>query len=128
MKPEIVLSERAPEPIGPYSQAVKAGGLVFCSGQIAIDPTTGALLAGDARAQTEQVLANLAAVLSAAGSSLSRVVKTTIYLRNLADFADVNAVYAESFPQDPPARATVGVAQLPRDALVEIDAVALERT
>jgi len=128
MEREIVLSEQAPEPIGPYSQAVKAGGFVFCSGQIAINPATGEFLQGNAKAQTAQVLANLEAVLSEAGSGLPRVVKTTIYLCNLADFADVNAVYARFFPQDPPARATVGVAQLPRNALVEIEAVALENT
>jgi 2-iminobutanoate/2-iminopropanoate deaminase len=116
----------APAAIGPYSQAVKMGDLVFCSGQIALDPKTGQLVGGgDVAAQTRQVLANLAAVLEAAGSRMSQVVKTTIYLADMGDFAVVNQVYGESFAAAPPARATVEVSRLPRDARVEIDAIAV---
>ncbi|MFN0009992.1 MAG: Rid family detoxifying hydrolase [Planctomycetota bacterium] len=116
----------APGAIGPYSQAIVAGGFVHCSGQIALDPATGMLVEGDVSAQAERVLANLAAVLEAAGSGLSRAVKCTVYLRSMADFAAVNAVYARHFPGDaPPARATVAVLDLPRGALVEIDCTAL---
>jgi 2-iminobutanoate/2-iminopropanoate deaminase len=116
----------APAAIGPYSQAIAAGGLVHCSGQIAIDPSTGTLIQGDVSVQTERVLQNLAAVLEAAGTNLSRAVKCTVYLKNMADFAAMNAVYTRHFPGDsPPARATVGVAELPRGALVEIDCAAL---
>jgi len=116
----------APAAIGPYSQAILAGGFVHCSGQIAIDPATGNLIAGDVGAQTEQVLRNLAAVLAAAGSDLARAVKCTVYLKSMEDFAAMNAVYARHFPGDaPPARATVAVAGLPRGALVEIDCTAL---
>lgn len=116
----------APAAIGPYSQAIVAGGFVHCSGQIALDPATGTLVEGDVSAQAERVLANLAAVLAAAGSSLSRAVKCTVYLRSMADFAAVNAVYARHFPGDaPPARATVAVLDLPKGALVEIDCTAL---
>ena len=116
----------APAAIGPYSQAILAGGLVHCSGQIAIDPASGNLIAGDVAAQTEQVLRNLAAVLAAARSDLSRAVKCTVYLKSMSDFAAMNAVYAKHFPGDaPPARATVAVADLPRGALVEIDCTAL---
>jgi 2-iminobutanoate/2-iminopropanoate deaminase len=116
----------APSAIGPYSQAIVAGGFVHCSGQIAIDPATGELVAGDVSAQTERVMKNLAAVLAAAGSDLARAVKCTVYLRTMGDFAAMNAVYARHFPGDaPPARATVAVADLPRGALVEIDCLAL---
>jgi len=120
-------SERpAPAAIGPYSQAIVAGGFVHCSGQIALDPKTGELVAGDVSAQTERVLQNLAAVLKAAGSDLARAVKCTVYLRTMSDFAAMNAVYARHFEGDaPPARATVAVADLPRGALVEIDCTAL---
>jgi 2-iminobutanoate/2-iminopropanoate deaminase len=118
-------TERAPAAIGPYSQAVVAQGLVFCSGQIALDPATGAL-EGDVRAQTVRVLDNLEAVLDAAGTSFASVVKTTIYLVDLGDFAVVNELYGARFgAATPPARATVQVAALPRGALVEIDAIAL---
>ena len=116
----------APAAIGPYSQAIVAGGLVHCSGQIAIDPSTGNLVSGDVAAQTERVLQNLGAVLAAAKSDLARVVKCTVYLRSMDDFAAMNAVYARHFPADsPPARATVAVLDLPRGALVEIDCTAL---
>lgn len=114
----------APAAIGPYSQAVVADGWVFCSGQIPLDPASGQMVAGDAGAQTRRVLENLKAVLAAAGSGLDRVVKTTVYLKDMNDFAAMNAVYGEFFPKDPPARATVQAARLPKDAAVEIDVVA----
>lgn len=121
----IVSTPEAPAAIGPYSQAVVAGGLVFCSGQIALDPATGTMVgAGDVRMQAAQVMRNLGAVLAAAGASFASVVKTTIFLADLADFAVVNEIYGSHFPSEPPARATVQVAGLPRGALVEIDAVA----
>jgi 2-iminobutanoate/2-iminopropanoate deaminase len=122
----VVRTAQAPAAIGPYSQAVIAGGLVHCSGQVALDPLTGALVgAGDVEAQAEQVLRNLAAVL-AAGSDLARVLKCTVFLADMNDFAKVNAVYARHFDGgEPPARATVQVSRLPKDALVEIDCVAL---
>ncbi len=120
-------TDRAPKAIGPYSQAIKAGSFVFCSGQVALVPATGELLAGDVEAQTRQVLTNLGAVLEAAGVSFREVVKTTIFLADLADFQRVNAIYAEYFPDPPPARATVEVSRLPRGALVEIDAIAEEK-
>ncbi len=123
---EIVKTADAPAAIGPYSQAVTAGGLVFCSGQIPLDPATGTMVGeGDVRAQTTRVMHNLQAVLAAAKSSFAQVVKTTIFLQNLDDFAAVNEVYAAYFPSAPPARATVQVAKLPRGALVEIDAIAI---
>lgn len=116
----------APAAIGPYSQAVVSGGLVYCSGQIALDPTTGTVVEGDVSRQTEQVLANLAAVLQAAGSGLGQVLKTTVYLRDMADFSAMNVVYTECFGDHRPARATVAVAGLPRDVRVEIDCVAAQ--
>ena len=120
-----VASEYAPKAIGPYSQAVVADGWVFCSGQIPLDPQSGEMVgAADVRAQARQVMRNLGAVLEAAGATFSDVVKTTIFLADLADFAAVNEVYGAFFPQAPPARATVQVAGLPRGALVEIDAIA----
>jgi 2-iminobutanoate/2-iminopropanoate deaminase len=122
---ERVHSEAAPAPVGPYSQAIVHGGWVFASGQIPLDPKTGKRIEGEIEAQTEQVIANLAAVLEAAGSDLSRVVKTTVYVTDLALFARINAVYARHFTGDPPpARATVQVAALPLGAAVEIDAIA----
>lgn len=122
---EILHTDEAPKAIGPYSQAVRTGeGTVFLSGQIPLDPATGELVAGDVRAQTERVMENLAAVLRAAGLGFEAVVKTTIYLVDLADFAAVNEVYGRRFPHAPPARATVQVAALPRGARVEIDAIA----
>jgi 2-iminobutanoate/2-iminopropanoate deaminase len=125
-RPQEVRSPGAPAPVGPYAQAVAVGELVFASGQIPLDPTTGELVAGDIELQTERVLANLAAVLEAAGSSLERVVRTTVYLTDLALFARMNAVYARRFTGVPlPARSTVEVAGLPRGAAVEIDAIAL---
>jgi 2-iminobutanoate/2-iminopropanoate deaminase len=122
---EIVKTSAAPAAIGPYSQAVKAGGMVFLSGQIALDPKSGEMVPGDIQAQTKQVLSNIKGVLAAAGSSLERVVKTTVFLRSIDDFAKMNAVYSESFPAGPPARSTVEISRLPKGAAVEIDAIAL---
>lgn len=115
----------APAAIGPYSQAIRAGEMVFLSGQVPIDPKTGELVSGDVVAQTERVLDNLAAVLAAAGAGFEHVVKTTIYLVDMADFQAVNQTYAKRFASAPPARATVQVAALPKAARVEIDAIAL---
>jgi len=120
-----IQTENAPAAIGPYSQAIKAGGFVFCSGQVAIDPQTGQFVAGGVAEQTEQVLKNLSAVLEAAGSSLDQVVKTTVFLADMKEFSEMNEVYARFFSEPPPARATVAAAGLPRDARVEIEAVAL---
>ena len=122
---QIVQTEHAPKAIGPYSQAVVAGGFVFASGQIPIDPQTGEFVAGGTAEQTEQVLRNLAAVLAAAGSSFAQVVKTTVYLADMNDFAAMNEVYGRYFATEPPARATVQAARLPRDARVEIDVIAM---
>jgi len=124
MAREIVSTDRAPGAIGPYSQAVKAKGFVFLSGQIPLNPATGELVVGDIKDQTGQVLDNLEAVLAAAGSGLDRVVKTTVYLSRMEDFAQMNEVYAEYLSADKPARATVEVARLPKDVLVEIDMIA----
>jgi 2-iminobutanoate/2-iminopropanoate deaminase len=118
-------STRAPAPIGPYSQAVKSGNFLFISGQIPLNPSTGELVAGGIHEQTVQVLNNLKAILEAGGSSLEKVVKTTIYLSHMANFTEMNAVYAEYFPKEPaPARSTVQVAALPKGAMLEIEAVA----
>lgn len=125
MNPVTVSTEGAPKAIGPYSQAVVAGGVVYCSGQIAMTPGTTDFEDGDVVAQTQRVLANLAGVLEASGSSPDKVVKTTVYLVDMADFPKVNEVYAEFFGDARPARATVAVHQLPKGARVEIDAVAL---
>ncbi|MCL6509120.1 MAG: RidA family protein [Anaerolineae bacterium] len=120
----VIHSDSAPKAIGPYSQAIISGGLVFCSGQVPIDPATGELVAGGIQEQTHRSLMNLKAVLEAAGSGLDRVVKTTVFLQSMNDFAAMNAVYATYFPNDPPARSTVEVARLPRNALVEIECIA----
>ena len=122
---EIISTENAPGAIGPYSQAVKAGGMVFCSGQIPIDVATGEFVSSDVSEQTHQVLKNLSAVLEAAGSGLNNVVKTTVFLADMNDFTAMNTVYAEYFSDNKPARATVQAARLPRDARVEIDCIAL---
>ena len=119
-----VRTPHAPAAIGPYSQAIACGGFVFTSGQVALDPATGTLVSGDVAAQTHRVLQNLRAVLEKSGSSLAQVVRTPVSLRDMADFAAMNAVYAGYFPGAPPARSTVAVAGLPRDARVEIDAIA----
>ena len=122
---EVIATKDAPQAIGPYSQAIKAGGFVFCSGQIALDPASGTIMAVDVSQQTERVLRNLSAVLAGAGTSLERVVKTTVFLKNLGDFAAMNEVYGRYFKTAPPARSTVEVARLPKDVLVEIDVIAL---
>lgn len=122
---EVIVTANAPQAIGPYSQAIKAAGLVFCSGQIALDPESGSIVAGDVAQQTDRVLRNLAAVLTAAGSGLERVVKTTVFLKNMGDFAAMNEVYGRYFKTAPPARSTVEAARLPKDVLVEIDVIAL---
>jgi 2-iminobutanoate/2-iminopropanoate deaminase len=124
MSKTAVTSERAPRAIGPYSQAVRVGDFLFCSGQIPLDPTTGEIVGGGIEAQTAQVIKNLSEVLAAAGATWADVVKTTIYLTSLADFAVVNQVYGAAIGGVPPARATVQVAALPKGAAVEIDAVA----
>ena len=120
-----IATDAAPQAIGPYSQAIAAGGLLFCSGQIGLDPATGSLVPGSVADETRRVLENLRAVLAAAGLELTSVVRTTVYLVNLTDFPVVNQVYAEFFPAPSPARSTVQVAALPRDARVEIDAIAV---
>ena len=122
---DIIATDQAPKAIGPYSQAIKAAGLIFTSGQVAIDPATQQVVAGDVAAQTERVLKNLAAVLKAAGSSLEKVLRCTVFLKNMGDFAAMNEVYGRYFSQAPPARSTVEVARLPKDVLVEIDVIAL---
>ncbi len=121
---EQVATPHAPQAIGPYSQAIKANGLVFCSGQIALDPATGQLVAGDVAAQTERVLKNLAAVLQGAGSGMDKVLKTTVFLKSMGDFAAMNEVYGKHFQAPFPARSTVEAARLPKDVLVEIDVIA----
>ena len=122
---QIIQTDRAPQAIGPYSQAIKASGFVFASGQIPIDPATGQFVAGGIAEQTEQVMKNVAAVLEAAGSGLDRIVKTTVFLADMEEFAAMNEVYAKFFTSEPPARATVQAAGLPRDARVEIEVIAL---
>jgi 2-iminobutanoate/2-iminopropanoate deaminase len=124
MNRETVATDKAPKAIGPYEQAIKVGEFVYTAGQIPIDPKTGNFVEGGIAAQTRQVLENLKAVLEAVGSSLDRVVKATVFLKNMADFAAMNEVYAEYLAQAKPARSTVAVAELPRGALVEIDFVA----
>ncbi|MBI5419397.1 MAG: RidA family protein [Deltaproteobacteria bacterium] len=121
---ETVKTGKAPAAIGPYSQGVRTGGFLFCSGQIPLDPATGKMVEGGIEAQTERVLSNLDAVLSAGGAARKTVVKTTVFMVDLGDFPAMNAVYGRFFPEDPPARATVQVAKLPAGALVEIDAIA----
>jgi 2-iminobutanoate/2-iminopropanoate deaminase len=122
---EIVVTRKAPSAIGPYSQAVKTKDMVFVSGQLAIDPSSGELILGDIRKETRQALNNLKQILLAAGSELNRVIKTTLYISDMDDFGSINEVYADFFDQDPPARACVQVARLPKDANVEVEAVAL---
>ena len=122
---EVIATNNGPKAIGPYSQAIKANGFVFLSGQIALDPATQQLIDGDVSAQTERVLQNLSGILQAAGGSLGQVVKTTVFLKNMSDFTAMNEVYGRHFTQAPPARSTVEVARLPKDVLVEIDVIAL---
>jgi 2-iminobutanoate/2-iminopropanoate deaminase len=121
---DVVLTNRGPKPIGPYSQAIKANGFLFVSGQVALDPATGEFSAATIQQQTERVLENLKAILEASGVSLAHVVKTTVFLKNMADFAAMNEIYAKFFTLAPPARSTIEVARLPKDALVEIEVIA----
>jgi 2-iminobutanoate/2-iminopropanoate deaminase len=122
---EIISTDRGPKALGPYSQAIKANGFIFVSGQGAVDPATGKLVEGDTARQTERTLENLKAILEAAGSSLHKAVKATVFLKDMNDFAAMNEVYARFFPQGPPARSTVEVARLPLDLRVEIEMIAL---
>lgn len=122
---EAIATEKAPKALGPYSQAIRANGMVFCSGQIPLDPATNQIVAGDVSKQTERVLTNLSAVLTAAGTSLDKVVRTTVFLKNMADFASMNDVYGKHFTGAPPARSTVEAARLPKDVLVEIEVIAI---
>lgn len=125
MNKRVIHTEKAPKAIGPYSQAIHIGELVYTAGQVALDPATMELVPGGIEEQTRQVLANLTNVLEAAGSGISKVVKTTVFLKDMNDFAKMNAIYAEAFGENPPARTTVAVAGLPKNALVEIECVAL---
>jgi 2-iminobutanoate/2-iminopropanoate deaminase len=121
---DVVLTERGPKPIGPYSQAIKSNGFLFVSGQVALDPKTNEFTGGDIRQQTERVLENLRGIVEAGGSKLGHAVKTTVFLKSIDDFGAMNEVYAKYFASAPPARSTVQVAKLPKDALVEIEVVA----
>jgi 2-iminobutanoate/2-iminopropanoate deaminase len=125
MSKEIIRSDRAPLPIGPYSQGIRAGGMLYLAGQVALDPSTGQFLGGDIKTQTRRVLQSLAAVLEAAGSSMDRVVKTTVFLKDMNDFGAMNEEYGSFFKESPPARSTLQAARLPRDALVLIELIAL---
>jgi 2-iminobutanoate/2-iminopropanoate deaminase len=122
---DVISSDQAPKAIGPYSQAIRAAGMIFTSGQVAIDPVTQQVVAGDVAVQTDRVLKNLAAILHASGSTLDKVLRCTVFLKNMGDFAAMNEVYGRYFTQTPPARSTVEVARLPKDVLVEIDVIAL---
>ncbi len=122
---EVIVTDQGPKAIGPYSQAIKANGFVFVSGQVAIDPATQQVITGDVAGQTDRVLKNLAAILKAAGSGLDKVVRSTVFLKNMSEFTAMNEVYGKYFTTEPPARATVEVARLPKDVLVEIDVIAL---
>jgi len=122
---EVIATGQAPQAIGPYSQAIRAQGLIFTSGQIAIDPATAQIVASNVSAQTDRVLKNLSAILQASGSSLGKVLRCTVFLKNMGDFAAMNEVYGRYFQQEPPARSTVEVARLPKDVLIEIDVIAL---
>jgi 2-iminobutanoate/2-iminopropanoate deaminase len=121
---EIVLTDRGPKPIGPYSQGIKVNGLLFVSGQVSIDPKTNEFVSGDIAQQTERTLENVKGIVEAAGSKLSHVIKTTVFLKNMTDFAAMNEVYARYFSSAPPARSTVEVARLPKDALIEMEIIA----
>ena len=121
---DVILTDRGPKPIGPYSQAIRTNGFLYVSGQVALDPKTGEMTGPDVRQQTERVLENLKGILEAAGSNLHHVVKTTVFLKDINDFSAMNEVYAKYFMSAPPARSTVQVARLPKDALVEIEAIA----
>ena len=121
---QVITSDAAPKAIGPYSQAIRSAGLLFLAGQIPLDPATMQIIEGDIAKQTERVLENVKAILAAAGSSLDRVVKTTVFLKDMNEFAAMNEVYGRYFPQNPPARSTVEAARLPRDARIEIEVIA----
>lgn len=121
---QVIASDAAPKAIGPYSQAIRSAGLLFLAGQIPLDPATMQIIEGDIAKQTERVLENVKAILAAAGSSLDRVVKTTVFLKDMNEFAAMNEVYGRYFPQNPPARSTVEAARLPRDARIEIEVIA----
>jgi 2-iminobutanoate/2-iminopropanoate deaminase len=121
---DIVLTDKGPKPIGPYSQAVKSNGFLFASGQVALDPRSNEFIGGDIRQQTERAMENIKAIIEAAGSNLHHVVKTTVFLKDMNDFAAMNEAYGKYFPTAPPARSTVQVARLPKDALVEIEVIA----
>jgi 2-iminobutanoate/2-iminopropanoate deaminase len=125
MQKKVIQTDKAPKAIGPYSQAIRTDTMVFTAGQIALDPATMELVAGGVEEQTRQVLTNLRNVLEAAGSSLEHVIKTTVFLQDMADFPKMNAIYTEYFAENPPARSTVAVAALPKGGLVEIEAVAM---
>jgi 2-iminobutanoate/2-iminopropanoate deaminase len=122
---EVIATKDGPQAIGPYSQAIRANGFVFVSGQVAIDPATQQVVAGDVGVQTDRAIKNLAGILKAAGSGLEKVVRSTVFLKNMGDFAGMNEVYGRYFTSQPPARSTVEVARLPKDVLVEIDVIAL---
>lgn len=122
---QVISTPSAPKAIGPYSQAIRAAGLLYLSGQVPLDPATGQMVEGDIAKQTERVLDNLKAVLEAAGSSLERAVKTTVYLKDMNEFTAMNEVYERYFPEDPPARSTIEAARLPKDARIEMDLIAL---
>jgi 2-iminobutanoate/2-iminopropanoate deaminase len=122
---EVIATNDGPKAIGPYSQAIKANGFVFVSGQVAIDPSTQQVITGDVAAQTDRVMKNLAGILKAAGSGLEKVVRSTVFLKNMGDFGAMNEVYGKYFTSDPPARATVEVSRLPKDVAVEIDVIAM---
>jgi 2-iminobutanoate/2-iminopropanoate deaminase len=125
MDKKVISSKKAPQPIGPYSVAIQAGALVFASGQLGLDPASGILVPGGVEAETRQALTNLQHVLEDAGSSLDQAIKTTVFLKEMADFPKMNAIYGEFFQDNPPARSTVGVAALPKSGAVEIDVVAI---
>ncbi|MFZ0731809.1 MAG: RidA family protein [Candidatus Sulfotelmatobacter sp.] len=122
---EVIHTKNAPQAVGPYSQAIKANGFIFVSGQIAIDPATQQIIEGDVKVQTDRILRNIAQVLEAAGSSMAKVVRSGVFLKNMTEFAAMNEVYGKHFSSAPPARTTVEVARLPKDVLVEIDVIAL---
>ncbi|HMU91976.1 MAG TPA: RidA family protein [Anaerolineales bacterium] len=125
MKKKVIQTEKAPKAIGPYSQAIRTDAFIFTAGQIGIDPTTGELISGAVEEQTRQALSNLRNVIEAAGSNMDNVVKTTVFLKDMADFPKMNAIYAEFFGENPPARSTIAVAALPKGGLVEVEAVVL---
>ena len=125
MRKKVIYTEKAPKAIGPYSQAIRTDSFIFTAGQVGLDPSTGELVAGTVEEQTRQALSNLRNVIEAAGSSMDNVVKTTVFLKDMADFPKMNAIYAEFFGENPPARSTVAVVALPKDGLVEVEAVVI---